>query len=136
MSANWGDGDGMASAAPAIPAAAAAPAPRAYKRMVLKKRTVAAPVAATTTRSSIFGSAKPREQVLREKGIDVKAVERKLDERTQRLPRMNKAQEEEFLELEQQLASAKKRAEAEDATVVCHLFIGSLLHFCCFDRRS
>ena len=53
-----------------------------------------------------------------EKGIDVKAVERKLDERTQRLPRMNKAQEEEFQEIEKMLAASKKTAESSDASVV------------------
>lgn len=108
-----------------IPAATDASAPRSYKRLVLAKRSVetSTSTSATTNRSSIFGSAKPREQVLKEKGIDVKAVERDLDKRTQRLPRMNKQQEEEFKELEAQLASAQKKAKAEDVTVVCYYHV-------------
>jgi hypothetical protein len=107
-------------------------APAPYKRLVLAPRSVpagatvaaAAPAAASTAaapapaRSSIFGAAKPREQVLLEKGIDVQAQERKLDQRTQRLPRMNKSQEDEFKELETLLASATATAASEDASVV------------------
>jgi hypothetical protein len=112
-------------------------APKPYQRLVLTPRsapggaTAAAPAPAAATaaatataaapapaRSSIFGAAKPREQVLLEKGIDVQAQERKLEQRTQRLPRMNKSQEEEFKELESLLASATSTAASEDASVV------------------
>lgn len=104
--------------APAIPAADGAAPPRQYKRLNLAKRSVKAPVAGTASRSSIFGAAKPRELVLKEKGIDVQEVEKKLEKLTARLPRMNRQQEEEFQVLEAQLASAKKKAAAEDASVV------------------
>jgi uncharacterized membrane protein YgcG len=103
---------------------APAPASGGYKHLRLARRSGDAPAAATAAapapaaRPSIFGAGKPREQVLEEKGIDVKVLERQLDERTQRLPRMNKQQEEEFKELEEQLESAKKKAEAEGATEV------------------
>jgi hypothetical protein len=56
--------------------------------------------------------------VLLEKGVDVQANEKKLDKRTQRLPRMNKAQEEEFKELESLLASAIATVASEYASVV------------------
>jgi hypothetical protein len=98
--------------APTIPKATG------YKRLVLTKRSVTANNnASQSSRSSIFGSAKPREQVLKEKGIDVKEVEKNLDKRIQRLPRMNESQQEVLNEMDAQLSSANKRAAAEDASV-------------------
>ena len=82
--------------------------------------TAAASDAAPAARSNIFGAAKPRELVLLEKGVDVQAQKRKLDQRTQQLPRINNAQQEEdeFKELESLLASAIATAASEDASVV------------------
>ena len=57
-----------------------------------------------------------REQVLREKGIDPKAIEKKWEARTRRLPRINKAQEEEYNVIEQQLKHAQEARDREDAT--------------------
>ncbi len=71
--------------------------------------------------SGALVSAKPREPVLLEKGVDVQPQKRKLDQRTQQLPRINNAQqeeEEEFKELESLLASAIATAASEDASVV------------------
>jgi hypothetical protein len=80
--------------------------------------TAVASAAAPAARS--FGSAKPRELVLLEKGVAVQAQKRKLDQRAQQLPRINNAQqeEEEFKELESLLASAIATAASEDASVV------------------
>ena len=92
-----------AAAAPAAAApAAAAPAAAA---------TVAATAAAPAARS---GAAEPCEL----HGVGLHAQERKLDQRTQRLPPMNKAQKEEFKELESLLTSAIATAASEDASVV------------------
>ncbi len=57
---------------------------------------------------------KPRKQVLLEKGVDVQAKEMKVDQRTQ----MNKAEEEEFKELESLLASVIATAAFENASAV------------------
>ena len=113
--------------------------PKPYQRLVLAPRSVptgataAAPSAAATAaaataaattaaapaaRSSNFGAAKPREQVLLEKGVDVHAMERKLDQRTQQLPRINNAQQQEDEFKESLLASAIATAASEDASVV------------------
>ena len=112
-------------------------APKPYPRLVLAPRSVptsgataaapaaaaptaAASAAAPATCSNIFGAAKPRELVPLEKGVDVQAQKRKLDQRTQQPPRINQAQqeEEEFKELESLLASAIATAASEDASVV------------------
>ncbi len=98
----------------ATAAAPSAAAPTAFAATAAAATTVAAPAA----RSSIFGAAKRREQVLLEKCVDAHAMETKLDQRTQRLPRMNKAQEKEFKELESLLASAIATAASENASVV------------------
>jgi hypothetical protein len=75
------------------------------------------PATCTVQHTNIFGAAKPREL---QKGVDVQAQKRKLDQRTQQLPRINNAQqqEEEFKELESLLASAIATAASEDASVV------------------
>jgi hypothetical protein len=96
-----------------VPAGATAAAPAAAG-----PTAAAAAAAAPAARSSIFGAAEPREQVLLAKGVDVLAKERKLDQRTQRLPRMNKAHEEEFKEPESLLASAIATAASANASVV------------------
>jgi hypothetical protein len=77
----------------------------------------AAPTATPAARSSISG---PRELVLLGKGVDVQAQKRKLDQRTQQLPRINNAQQtqDEFKELESLVASAIATAACEDASVV------------------
>jgi hypothetical protein len=80
--------------------------------------TAAASDAAPAARSNIFGAAKPRELVLLEKGVDVQAQKRKLDQRTQQLPRINNAQQEEDEFKESLLASAIATAASEDASVV------------------
>ena len=67
------------------------------------------------------GASTRREYGLLEKGVDaVQAQKRKLDQRTQQLPRINNAQQEEdeFKELESLLASAIATAASEDASVV------------------
>ncbi len=96
---------GATAAAPAAAAPTAAP-------------TAAAAAAAPAARSNIFGAAKPRELVLLEKGVDVQAQKRKLDQRTQQLPRVNNAQQEEGEFKESLLASAIATAASEDASVV------------------
>jgi hypothetical protein len=110
-------------------------APKPHPRLVLAPRsmptggaTAAAPAAAAPTatasaavpaaRSNIFGAAKPRELVLLEKGVDVQAQKRKLDQRTQQLPRINSAQQEEDEFKESLLASAIATAASENASVV------------------
>jgi hypothetical protein len=111
-----------AAAAPiatAAPSAAAAPnvatAATAATAAAAPIAAAAATAAAPAARSSIVGAAELREQVLLD---DVQAKERKLDQRTQRLPCMNEAQEEEFKELESLLASAIATAASENASVV------------------
>jgi hypothetical protein len=108
-----------------------ASAPKPYPRLVLAPHSVptgGATAAAATTDAAFaaapatraFGAAKLRELV---KGVDVKAQKRTLDQRTQKLPRTNNAQQEEeqaFKGLESLLASAIATAASEDALVrVC-----------------
>ncbi|KAK7248198.1 hypothetical protein SO694_00081193 [Aureococcus anophagefferens] len=52
--------------------------------------------AARSAKSNPFGAARTREEVLASKGIDAKAIDAKLDERTKRAPRLTKQQEEEM----------------------------------------
>jgi hypothetical protein len=52
--------------------------------------------AARSAKSNPFGAARTREEVLASKGIDAKAIDAKLDERTKRAPRLTKQQEEEI----------------------------------------
>ena len=71
--------------------------PPQRRRLVLKPRTKPLSEAGAPSRnSSIFGSAKPREEILKSKGIDYKAIDADLDKRTEKLPRMSEKQVEEM----------------------------------------
>jgi Spy/CpxP family protein refolding chaperone len=68
-------------------------------RLQLKPRSaegVAAAQASNSGKSNPFGAARPREEILREKGVDIQKMEADLDKRTAKLPRMNKEQTEEY----------------------------------------
>ncbi|KAH8056660.1 hypothetical protein JL721_9942 [Aureococcus anophagefferens] len=79
--------------------------------------------AARSAKSNPFGAARTREEVLASKGIDAKAIDAKLDERTKRAPRLTKQQEEEMeaatTEVKYEEAQAnidkEKRFAAKDA---------------------
>lgn len=115
---------------PAWEAATAGPgsvAPR-RRRLQLKPRSKnlgkAGGYAKSSTRpSSIFGSAKPREEVLKAKGIDHRKIDQKLEERTASVPKMSAAQREEYNSMteliqlaEAEVAKATDETEKESAT--------------------
>jgi len=87
--------------------------PPQRKRLVLKPRTKPVGASAAPSRnSSIFGSARTREEILAAKGIDYKKVDAQLDERTAKLPRMSEKEEEEMKALESEIAFAKSEVES------------------------
>eukprot|EP00956_Cyclotella_meneghiniana_P016289 scaffold25630_cov78-Cyclotella_meneghiniana.AAC.15 len=97
------------------------PAPSSHTgerpKLNLKPRSQAAPTQTKTSNSSIFGAAKPREEVLQSKGIDPKDVEKKV-ERKASIVRL----------------TGEKRAEVSNNTVAQQLDIESLSHvFGCAD---
>ena len=69
-------------------------------RLKLTKRSEAGVRAAQAksggAKSNPFGNAKPREEVLLSKGVDALALEKRMDAKTRRLPRMSKEEEEEY----------------------------------------
>lgn len=97
------------------------------RRLQLKPRSKTAGqvggYAKSTSRSSIFGAAKPREEVLKAKGIDHRKIDKKLDERTATMPKMTVPQSEEYnarveviKSLELELGKASGEAEIASAT--------------------
>ena len=72
-------------------------------RLMLKKRTKPredvggyAKKAGASARSNPFGAARPREESLKARGIDIKALDAKIDAKTTKLPRMSREQSEEY----------------------------------------
>ena len=69
------------------------------KRLQLKPRSaegVKAAAAARPQKSNPFGAARPREEILKSKGVDASALEKRIEAKTRTLPRMNKEQTEEY----------------------------------------
>ena len=97
--------------------------PQERRRLQLKPRSAAGAAQASknsprSSKSNPFGAAKPREEVLRAKGVDVAAKEAELDKRVSKLPRMNKDQQETLDSLRSEVDFAKneltKASTAED----------------------
>ena len=87
------------------------------RRLQLKPRSaegVAAANAQRSTKSNPFGAARPREEILKAKGVDVGAMEAKLDAKTAKLPRMNKEQQEEYDSLSDALKFEQSEIEKAD----------------------
>jgi hypothetical protein len=84
--------------------------PRGRPKLMLKKRDPAAAARLAQTRSrgsNPFGDAKPREEVLTSKGVDVKAMDRKTELKAQAAHRLTRQQREEA----DALAAEVKNAE-------------------------
>jgi len=118
---------GRPNTRPAWEAATSVPTSPQRRRLQLKPRSKNAGqvggYAKSTSRSSIFGAAKPREEVLKSKGIDHRKIDKKLDERTATMPKMTVAQSEEYnarveviKSLELELGKASGEAEIASAT--------------------
>ena len=91
-------------------------APSGRPKLMLKKRDPAAAAAAAASRTSTtggkpnpFGSARPREETLAAKGVDLKAMERKIEAKTTATTRMTRQQREEA----DVLSAAVREAEDE-----------------------
>jgi len=61
-----------------------------------------------------FGTAKPREDVLIQKGVDPKAVEEKIEAKIARAPRLSKEQQEEVDSLQAAIDAASDSADADE----------------------
>ncbi|KAH8061794.1 RNA binding-protein [Aureococcus anophagefferens] len=86
--------------------------------------------AARSAKSNPFGAARTREEVLASKGIDAKAIDAKLDERTKRAPRLTKQQEEEMeaatTEVKYEEAQSFGRRRRRQAAEGCKLYVGNI----------
>ncbi len=71
-------------------------------------------VSSSNRSSSIFGNAKPREEILKSKGIDIQSVEKKLDEKTRKVPYMNREQTQEYEVILSELAYCKEQVKNAD----------------------
>eukprot|EP00949_MAST-11_sp_MAST-11-sp1_P001936 g1936.t1 len=74
--------------------------------------------ASSAASSSIFGQAKPREQVLKAKGVDASELDSRVDAKVTRLPRMNREQQATYEAILNEVSFAKselEKAETDEA---------------------
>lgn len=76
-----------------------------------KKAGAVGGYAAPSTKSSIFGAARPREEILKSKGIDFRKVEEDLEKRTSSYPRMDEKALENVKAIESEISHAKSELE-------------------------
>jgi len=111
---SWADVSEDPAPAPA-PAAAAGGAPRERPRLQLKPRSAEGAAEAARSdatggkaKSNPFGAAKPREEVLQKKGVDVKLVDSRIDKKAEVL-HFTKQQEEEVEAVRSELTRAEDK---------------------------
>ena len=93
---------------------------RERPKLMLKKRSKNAGDVAGYVKSdkpSPFGAARPREEILKAKGVDYKKVEADLSKRTAKMPRLTRDQHEELKAARSEVSFAQeslKNAETEE----------------------
>lgn len=95
--------------------------PAGRPRLMLKPRSKTVslgPSSSVSRAAGLFGQARSREDILRERGVDARSFDKKIDRKVQRLPRMNKEERATYdaLIAEHEFAKAELvKASTEDA---------------------